>query len=63
LRELEPGHKVACIHSRSDGDSMSEPLLSVRNLTKQFALKGGLFSRHINSVHAIDGVDFHVDRG
>jgi oligopeptide/dipeptide ABC transporter ATP-binding protein len=42
---------------------MSEPLLSVRNLTKQFALKGGLFSRHINSVHAIDGVDFHVDRG
>ena len=42
---------------------MSEPLLSVRNLTKQFALKGGLFSRDIHSVHAVDGVTFHVDRG
>jgi oligopeptide transport system ATP-binding protein len=42
---------------------MSEPLLSVRNLTKQFPLKGGLFSRHTHSVHAVDGVDFHVDRG
>ena len=42
---------------------MSEPLLSVRNLTKEFPLKGGLFSRHTHSVHAVDGVDFHVDRG
>src|SRR5215207_5125237 len=48
---------------RTDGRSMSEPLLSVRNLTKQFALKGGLFGRHAGSVHAVDGVDFHVDRG
>ena len=42
---------------------MSEPLLSVRGLTKQFALKGGLFGRQAGSVHAVDGVDFHVDRG
>jgi oligopeptide transport system ATP-binding protein len=42
---------------------MSEPLLSVRNLTKEFAFKGSLFSRHVLSVHAVDGVDFHVDRG
>ena len=42
---------------------MSEPLLSVANLTKEFPLKGGLFSRHAASVHAVDGVDFHVDRG
>jgi oligopeptide transport system ATP-binding protein len=42
---------------------MSEPLLSVRSLTKQFALKGGLFGRQAGSVHAVDGVDFHVDRG
>src|SRR6266704_492726 len=52
------------LHSRrSDGGAMSEPLLSVRNLTKEFALKGGLFSAHVPSVHAVDGVDFHVDRG
>jgi oligopeptide transport system ATP-binding protein len=42
---------------------MSEPLLSVANLTKEFALKGGLFSGHSASVHAVDGVHFHVDRG
>jgi oligopeptide transport system ATP-binding protein len=42
---------------------MSEPLLRVRNLTKQFPLKGGLLNRHAHSVHAVDGVDFHVDRG
>src|SRR6476620_6379007 len=48
---------------RSDGGAMSEPLLSVRNLTKQFPLKGGSFSGHTHSVHAVDGVNFHVDRG
>jgi len=42
---------------------MSEPLLSVRNLTKEFPLKGGLFGRHGISVHAVDGVDFDIDRG
>ena len=29
LRELEPGHKVACIHAEADGRAMSEPLLRV----------------------------------
>jgi oligopeptide transport system ATP-binding protein len=42
---------------------MSEPLLRVEKLTKAFPLKSGLFSRHTHSVHAVDGVDFHVDRG
>jgi oligopeptide transport system ATP-binding protein len=42
---------------------MSEPLLRVWNLTKEFPLKGGLFGRHAGSIHAVDGVDFTVDRG
>ena len=42
---------------------MSEPLLSVRNLRKEFALKGGLFRGKAGNVHAVDGVDFDVDRG
>ena len=42
---------------------MSEPLLRVAKLTKEFPLKSGLFGRHTHSVHAVDGVDFHVDRG
>ena len=43
--------------------SMSEPLLRVSNLTKQFPLKGGLFGRQAGSVHAVDGVDFQVGHG
>ena len=42
---------------------MSEPLLRVWNLTKEFPLKGGLFSRQTGSVHAVDGVDFTIGRG
>src|SRR5947209_18118346 len=46
-----------------DGHSMSEPLLKVSNLTKEFPLKGGLLGRQAGSVHAVDGVDFHIERG
>ena len=42
---------------------MSEPLLRVWNLTKEFPLKGGLFGGHAGSIHAVDGVDFHIDHG
>jgi oligopeptide transport system ATP-binding protein len=42
---------------------MSEPLLRVWNLTKEFPLNGGLFSRQAGSVHAVDGVDFNIGRG
>src|SRR3984957_6925047 len=66
------GHRVARgrtgpqgrVHSRrTDVRSMSEPLLRVWNLTKEFPLKGGLFSRQTGSVHAVDGVDFNIGRG
>lgn len=42
---------------------MIEQLLSVRKLTKEFPLKGGLFAGHAGSIRAIDGVDFDIDRG
>jgi oligopeptide transport system ATP-binding protein len=42
---------------------MSEPLLRVLNLTKEFPLKGGWFGRQAGNVHAVDGVDFHIDGG
>ena len=41
---------------------MSEPLLRVWNLTKEFPLNGGPFGRQAGSVHAVDGVDFHIHR-
>jgi oligopeptide transport system ATP-binding protein len=42
---------------------MSEPLLRVWNLTKEFPLQGGWFGRRAGSVHAVDGVDFQIERG
>jgi oligopeptide transport system ATP-binding protein len=42
---------------------MAEPLLRVKNLVKYFPIKGGLFSREVARVHAVDGVSFEINRG
>jgi len=42
---------------------MSEPLLRVRNLVKHFALKGGIFSREVERVHAVNEVSFELAAG
>ena len=41
----------------------SEPLLRVTNLKKHFPILGGLLSRQVGSVYAVDGVSFAVNRG
>jgi oligopeptide transport system ATP-binding protein len=38
-------------------------LLEVRDLVKHFPVRGGLFSRVIGAVHAVNGVSFSVQRG
>ena len=43
--------------------SGQEALLSVRDLRKHFAVKGGFFSREIDRVHAVDGVSFDIGAG
>jgi oligopeptide transport system ATP-binding protein len=42
---------------------MNEPLLRVKDLVKQFPVKGGLLGREIDRVHAVDGVSFDLARG
>jgi len=42
---------------------MSEPLLRVSGLKKHFPVLGGLLSRQVGSVYAVDGVSFSVNRG
>ncbi len=39
------------------------PLLSVRDLKKYFAVKGGLLAREVDRVHAVDGVSLDIAAG
>ena len=38
-------------------------LLKVDNLVKHFPIKGGMFNRTVEKVHAVDGVSFTLDAG
>ncbi len=42
---------------------MVEPLVEVRDLKKYFPVRGGLFARAKQFVHAVDGVSFHINPG
>ncbi|MEW5827526.1 MAG: oligopeptide/dipeptide ABC transporter ATP-binding protein [Chloroflexota bacterium] len=43
---------------------MSDPLVSVNNLTKHFPVTRGLvFQRKVGAVRAVDGVSLHIQRG
>jgi oligopeptide transport system ATP-binding protein len=42
---------------------MSEPLLKVKDLVKQFPIKGGILGRTVDRVHAVDGVSFELQPG
>src|SRR5512136_1827622 len=39
------------------------PLLQVKNLKKYFPIRGGLFSREVARVHAVDDVSFSIQKG
>ena len=41
----------------------AKPLLSVRDLRKHFAIRGGIISRVVDKVHAVDGVSFDIAAG
>jgi oligopeptide transport system ATP-binding protein len=42
---------------------MGDTLLQVKRLRKYFPIRGGLFSREIGRVHAVDDVSFAIQRG
>jgi len=44
-------------------NKMSETLLEVKNLKKYFPVKRGILYRTVGYVHAVDGVDFTIDKG
>ena len=42
---------------------MPERILEVENLKKYFPVKGGFWSKTIGYVHAVDGINFYLDKG
>ena len=42
---------------------MTEPLLQVKNLVKNFSVRCGLFAREVDVVHAVDNVSFSIAAG
>jgi oligopeptide transport system ATP-binding protein len=46
-----------------DAAAMSEPLLRVRNLVKNFPAPGGLLAGAAEQVHAVDDVSFEIEAG
>ncbi|MCG3174711.1 MAG: Oligopeptide transport ATP-binding protein OppF [Myxococcota bacterium] len=42
---------------------MAGPLLEIRNLTKHFPIKGGVFARTVGLVKAVDGVSLTIHEG
>jgi oligopeptide transport system ATP-binding protein len=43
--------------------SMTEPLLRVNDLVKNFVVKGGILKRTVDQVHAVDHVSFEIAAG
>src|ERR1044072_5436198 len=48
---------------RPGGRAMTEPLLRVKGLVKNFALGGGFLGRNAETVHAVDQVSFEIGAG
>jgi len=42
---------------------MTEPLLRVKNLVKHFAIRGGILSREVERVHAVNDLSFELAAG
>jgi oligopeptide transport system ATP-binding protein len=43
--------------------AQTKPMLKVKNLVKHFPIAGGVLSRVVDKVHAVDGVSFEVNAG
>ncbi len=54
------GNGSTAVGERTEGE---EPLVRVQGLRKHFQLRSGWFRRKAETLRAVDGVSFHLDRG
>ena len=62
-RADSPGSPGSTGASAASASSAAQPLLEVRDLVKNFPVKGGIFGRVIDHVHAVAGVSFSMMPG
>ena len=55
--------RMSATQDPGDRGGPAQPLLLLNNLKKHFPIHGGLFGRTVATVHAVDGVSFHVAKG
>ncbi len=48
---------------RDEGAMLNHKLLEVRDLKKYYPVTGGLLSRHLGDIRAVDGVSFYITQG
>ena len=56
-------HAAHAPAATSQAPDQAPDLLQVKGLTKYFPIKGGLLSREVDRVHAVDGVSFSIAAG
>ena len=56
-------HAAHASDAISQAPDQAPELLQVKGLTKYFPIKGGLLSREVDRVHAVDGVSFSIAAG
>jgi peptide/nickel transport system ATP-binding protein len=57
------GARIEPVEVADTVDRRTQPILKVENLTTRFDIRGGLFSRKIGAVHAVESVSFELFQG
>ena len=61
--DMQTGVSTPPSESRVKVETQTAPLLSVKNLSARFPVLGGIFSRPVGAVHAVENISFDLYQG